>query len=95
LPASELYEKMMYRGVFHLNPEVTMPAISLRAHFDGQRIQLDEPYELATGVPLLVTVLSTTATGPDLNDWAGFAANGLARAYGEHEPEYSSADVSP
>jgi hypothetical protein len=72
-----------------------MPTISLRAHFDGQRIHLDEPYELPTGAPLLVTVLSTTVGDSTLTGWAGMAAAGLARAYGDDEPEYSSADIVP
>jgi hypothetical protein len=72
-----------------------MPAISLRAHFDGQKIQLDEPYELPTGAPLLITVLSTAVVDTALVGWADLAANGLARAYGDSEPEYSQADVVP
>ena len=35
-----------------------MPAISLKGHFDGPQIQLDEPFELPRNVLLLVTVLS-------------------------------------
>ena len=34
-----------------------MPAVSLNAHFDGQHIQLDEPFELPRNAQLLVTVL--------------------------------------
>lgn len=34
-----------------------MPSVSVKAHFDGERIQLDEPVELPRDVPLLVTVL--------------------------------------
>ncbi len=35
-----------------------MPTISLKAHFDGQTILLDEPAELPFDAQLLVTVLS-------------------------------------
>jgi hypothetical protein len=69
-----------------------MPVISLKAHFDGQTIQLDEPYELPKDAALLVTVLSTTDADSALDGWAGLAASGLVRAYSDNEPEYSSAD---
>jgi hypothetical protein len=72
-----------------------VPTISLRAHFDGQKIQLDEPFELPTDAQLLVTVLSPATIEPEYAGWAGLAADGLARAYGDNEPEYSSADILP
>ena len=72
-----------------------MPAISLKAHFDGQSIQLDEPYELPRDAQLLVTVLSTAPIETDSSEWAGFAGMGLTRAYGDNEPEYTSADIVP
>ena len=34
-----------------------MPTTSLTARFDGQTIQLDEPFELLPNTPLLITVL--------------------------------------
>ncbi len=68
-----------------------MPAISLKAHFDGHAIQLDEPYELPRDAQLLVTVLAP----PSLPGWAELSAQGLSRAYGENEPEYSPADLQP
>ena len=37
-----------------------MPTISLKAHFNGQAIQLDEPIELPFDAQLLVTVLSSS-----------------------------------
>jgi hypothetical protein len=36
-----------------------MPIISLKAHFDGKAIHLDEPYELPRDAKLIVTVLSS------------------------------------
>jgi len=38
-----------------------MPTISLQAHFDGERIVLDEPFELAANTALIVTVLSNAS----------------------------------
>lgn len=63
-----------------------MKAIALRAHFDGEHIQLDEPCELAPETPLLVLV------GPeergDQDEWSVAAGLLLENAYGEDEPEY-------
>jgi hypothetical protein len=72
-----------------------MPSISIRAHFDGHAIQLDEPFPLPRNAQLLVTVLSPETIDPEMAAWAEVAASGLARAYGEVEPEYSSADIVP
>ncbi|MEX0703706.1 MAG: hypothetical protein WD069_16535 [Planctomycetales bacterium] len=71
-----------------------MPAITLRAHFDGERILLDEPYALSPDARLMVTVLSPE-TDAEFAEWAEAAAKGLARAYGNDEPDYSAADVKP
>jgi hypothetical protein len=71
-----------------------MPAVTLRAHYDGKRILLDEPFELPPDAALMVTVLSP-AVGEDREHWIQAAKAGLARAYGDDEPEYSAADVRP
>ncbi len=71
-----------------------MPTISLRAHFDGASIQLDEPFELPTNVPLLVTVLTEEDRSGDV-DWLEMGHRALERAYGKDEPEYSVADLEP
>lgn len=34
-----------------------MPTVALQAHYDGERIILDEPFHLPTHTPLIVTVL--------------------------------------
>ncbi|MGM0578166.1 MAG: hypothetical protein ACQEXJ_20745 [Myxococcota bacterium] len=69
-----------------------MPTVSIKAHYDGERIVLDEPFELPPDSPLMVTVLPT----PDAEmgeDWAGAAKTALAGAYGDDEPEYTTADL--
>ena len=71
-----------------------MDAITLKAHFDGQYIQLDEPFELPVNTPLIVTVL-TPELESERADWSRVAAAGLARAYGENEPEYGPSDIKP
>jgi hypothetical protein len=71
--------------------EVPMPAITVKAHYDGRTIQLDEPIALEPNARLLVTVLES----PDEigTDWPGWAAAGLARAFGEDEPDYGPEDL--
>ncbi|HEX3598575.1 MAG TPA: hypothetical protein VHU84_00455 [Lacipirellulaceae bacterium] len=73
-----------------------MPPVSLKAHFDGHSIQLDEPFELPPNAQLLITLLPST--GNDADDraaWDGLGQASLARAYGPDEPEYSDADIVP
>jgi hypothetical protein len=69
-----------------------MPSVSLRAHYDGERIQLDEPFELPPDVPLLVTVLQPEADS-DRAAWSEASRQALARAFGESEPEYTLDDL--
>ncbi|HBL30454.1 MAG TPA: hypothetical protein DD490_26765 [Acidobacteria bacterium] len=72
-----------------------MPAVSLRAHYDGKAIRLDEPFELRAGSQLLVTVLERGSVDQERSAWMDLSARGLARAYGDSEPEYSSEDLIP
>jgi hypothetical protein len=73
---------------------IGMEAITLKAHFDGERIQLDEPFDLPTNTPLMVTVL-TPELESERADWSRAAAAALARAYGDNEPEYGPSDIKP
>ena len=65
-----------------------MEARTFRAHFDGNQIQLDEPFELEPNTELLITVLPK-ASDEEREDWARLSLESLARAYGDDEPEYS------
>jgi len=69
-----------------------MPTVSLRAHYDGERIRLDEPFDLPPDVPLLVTVLVPEADN-DRDAWIATGQQALARAYGNNEPEYTLTDI--
>ena len=71
-----------------------MPSVTLRAHYDGERIQLDEPFDLPAGVPLLLTVLRPEGD-QDRAAWTAAAQQALARAFGAHEPEYTQDDIKP
>jgi hypothetical protein len=65
-----------------------METVTLRAHFDGERILLDEPFELEPDAKLIITVLPKSG-GEEREDWARLALESLERAYGDDEPEYS------
>lgn len=72
-----------------------MPPVTLKAHFDGEQIVLDEPFELPQNAKLAITVLApeTELQESERKSWAQVGAEGLARAYGNSEPEYSAADL--
>ena len=67
-----------------------MKTVALSAHFDGKKIELDEPYPLPENAQLVVIVLP-----PDDErlDWSRLSVQHLARAYSDHEPEYTEADL--
>jgi hypothetical protein len=69
-----------------------MPSVTLKAHFDGSQIRLDEPFEIPANSPLMVTVLPLSNSQMD-RDSQAIARQSLARAYGDEEPDYSDADV--
>jgi hypothetical protein len=75
-----------------------MASVTLRAHYDGKHIVLDEPFEIPVNAPLSVTVLASVS-GQDREresaGWAALSAQNLARAYGDDEPEYTVADLRP
>lgn len=60
----------------------------LRAHFEGEHIRLDEPFELEPNTELIVTVVPR-ASDEEREAWTLLALHSLARAYGDDEPEYS------
>ena len=76
-----------------------MISVTLRAHYDGEHIVLDEPFEIPVNAPLTVTVLAPAASEHDREreraSWAALSAWNLARAYGDDEPEYTVADLRP
>ncbi len=77
---------------------MSMMMVTLRAHFDGEHIVLDEPYEIPANAPLEVTVLAPEGSELERGrtervDWAAVGAQGLARAYGDDEPQYTVADL--
>jgi hypothetical protein len=68
-----------------------MSAIVIPAHFDGERILLDEPVDLKPDARLLVTVLPEE--DQEREEWYRMAEQALNRAYGSDEPEYTLDDI--
>ena len=66
-----------------------MSAITLKAHYDGKQICLDEPFELQPNSKLIVTVVSGDSLEDERQVWLAASQAGLARAYGADEPDYS------
>ncbi len=57
--------------------------ITLPAHYDGENIILDAPFELKSNHKLLVTVLSSINDSEDESEWLNVSANQLSRAYSD------------
>ena len=58
-----------------------MPTVALRAHYDGERIILDEPYELPANSSLMVTVLPVSPDGDSESAWLRAAMSSDAFAF--------------
>lgn len=69
-----------------------MPSVTLRAHFNGTHVILDESYSLEPNTKLLVTVLSDDESA-EREDWLQFSSGRLDEAFGDDEPEYTFADL--
>ena len=67
-----------------------MPFVTLPAHFDGERICLDEPFDLETDAKLIVTILPKQESDNEHEAWLLLSGQRLEEAYGQNEPEYSS-----
>ncbi|HEX7175411.1 MAG TPA: hypothetical protein VF240_09145 [Pyrinomonadaceae bacterium] len=65
-----------------------MSTRTLRAHFDGEQVCLDEPAQLEPGTRLIITVLPGRILDNGDEDWSLLSLEGLAGAYGKDEPEY-------
>ena len=65
-----------------------MDTITLRAHFDGEHILLDEPFELEPNTELIVAI-TYRALSEEREDWSRLSLESLERAYSDDEPDYS------
>ncbi len=66
-----------------------MSPVTIRAHFDGNHIRLDEPCQLEPDAQLLIVVLPKQADDGEHEDWARLSRHALENAYAEDEPDYS------
>jgi hypothetical protein len=66
-----------------------MDTVTLRAHFDGEQICLDEPFELEKGTPLIITVLPKEQPDDEHETWLLLSAKRLETAYDQNEIDYS------
>ncbi len=48
----------------NLKRQAIMPTVALQAHYDGEHIVLDEPYDLPPHASLMVTLLPATDGEP-------------------------------
>jgi hypothetical protein len=65
-----------------------MKTVTLTAHFDGEHIELDEPFKLPSDARLLVTIVPETIADSEREEWYALSKAGLARAYSDDEPDY-------
>jgi len=65
--------------------------ITLKAHYDGEQICFDEPYQLVPDAKLAVIVIpkSDKILDEQREEWFEPSRRSLARAYSDDEPEYS------
>lgn len=66
-----------------------MNAVTLKAHFDGKTICLDDPCPLDPDTPLLVTVITGDLAAAERLAWLAASQASLGHAYGPNEPDYS------
>lgn len=71
-----------------MNEDIDMNTITLRAHFDGEKICLDESFELKPDAKLIITILPEEQSDDEHGIWLLFSQKGLETAYGEDEVEY-------
>lgn len=67
-----------------------MPMITVPAHFDGERICLDEPFDLEPNAKLIVTILPDQEFDNEHETWLHLSCQRLEAAYAENDPEYPS-----
>ena len=76
-----------------------MPTVAIPAHYDGERIILDEPFDLPMHASLIVTVLpATSESDPDAEDtWlrATMASDAFSFLADPAEDIYTVADGEP
>src|SRR3989442_8137152 len=70
-----------------------MNAATLKAHYDGKHICLDDPDPLEPNTRLLVTAVPGDTTEEERQAGLASSPTGFARGYGEKKAEYFGADT--
>jgi hypothetical protein len=65
-----------------------MNAVTVKGRIDGKNIILDQPTDLAPNTRVLVQIMAS-GVDAEREDWHALAADGLAHAYGDDEPDYT------
>jgi hypothetical protein len=68
-----------------------MKAVTLKAHFDGKAICLDDPYPLPPNARLLVTIVPADSPDAERQAWLAASQASMTRAYSDDEPDYTEA----
>lgn len=69
-----------------------MDTISIPAHFDGERIVLDEPVALEPNTKLMITILPKHDS--EREAWLCLSGKRLEEAYSEEEEAYSLESIT-
>ena len=74
-----------------------MHTVAIRAHYDGERIILDEPYEIPANSNLVVTVLPVAPDGDSEKEWlrAAMTSDAFAFLADPAEDIYAITDGKP
>ena len=74
-----------------------MPTVALQAHYDGERMVLDEPYDLPANANLMVTVLPSSSDADSEAVWlrAASASDAFAFLADPAEDIYTTAGGEP
>jgi len=64
-----------------------MENTTLRAHYNGKRVLLDDKIDLPANTKLLITVIQPSDARQD--SWYDLSVQGFTAAYADDEPEYS------
>jgi len=74
-----------------------MPTIALQAHYDGEHIVLDEPYDLPANANLMVTLLPSASDADSEDAWLRAVVSSEAFAFLADPAEdiYTTTDGEP
>jgi hypothetical protein len=74
---------------YQVQGEGMITPVILKAHFDGEQIRLDEPFELEPDMELVITVLPKDYSDDEREEWLDFSMQMLEQSYDDEEVEYS------